>query len=90
MKAHEEEWYARYDGRDWCIVSGRSVLMASHDTTDADLALASAAPDMARALLGMLPDDGHTMECANLTSDDSRCSTECRNARAALKKAGVI
>lgn len=48
-----------------------------------------AAPDMARALLGMLLHHGHIDDCPGRLGVGSPCYTRCEHVRAALAKAGV-
>lgn len=101
-KPHEQEWRREVTpyGKGTRVVvrdeRGRTVAeFPAFDPTARDARwvnaeLAQAAPDMARALLAFLPENGHTLECGNVTGDNARCSEECRNGRAALRKAGAL
>lgn len=84
----ENEWVARD------VETGLNRLHVYNDTmtkeeSDEVVRFASAAPDMARALLMWLPEDGHTQECGSRRRDEQACSLECSTTRIALRKAGV-
>lgn len=87
MKAHEETW--EYEFSTGLVLDGNSRDVVAENTTRADrLVLAAAAPDMAKALLAFLPCVGeHTFECG---VPPHGCTAECRSARAALMKAGIL
>lgn len=90
MKPHEEKWSARAGvGAESFYVDTDGALVAVV-FTERRKWLVAAAPPMARALMAFLPENGHSMECGNISDDAARCSEECRNARAALKAAGVL
>lgn len=103
-KPHEQEWRVEEtpygNGRRIVVRNGDNGTVAEFPAYDPpaalrrrpNAALASAAPDMARALLMWLPDNGHTAECGNgsLGPHNGSCSTECETTRNALRKAGVL
>ncbi|WNM70209.1 hypothetical protein [Myxococcus phage Mx1] len=49
----------------------------------------AAAPDMARALIGLLDADGHIQACGNGGDDSENCSPACLRVRLAVYKAGI-
>ena len=53
-------------------------------------ALASAAPNMARALLEVFGEAKHISTCHALRDVRRRCHPDCAAARSALQKAGVL
>ena len=105
MKPHEQEWKAQGNGvvavSDAVVIKVEVAPWRLPRTTDMDdwekaatvsqdvTTFIAAAPDMVRALMEFLP-GGHSMECGNQTHGDDACSDECRRARAALRKAGVL
>lgn len=90
MRPHEEEWRTKANGD---VVDADDVVVArvygAGERAERE-ALICSAPAMARALMAFLPEGGHSMECGNISDEPERCSEECRNARAALKSAGVL
>lgn len=90
MRPHEETWELDANDPESGPVIGLKdggVLFECNDKPRATLA--HAAPDMARALRGLLLFHGHTDGCPGRLGFGSPCYTHCENARAALKKAGV-
>lgn len=89
MKPHEEtlaqsptmpsEVVRREDG--WTVGFARDGGMAQ---------LWSAAPEMARALLSDLNENGHVTNCPNWYSEHTDCNERCKRTRAVLAKAGVL
>ncbi len=79
-------------GPTWAVVSvtirehdGR---VYSHPPRDKEAQLLVAAPELARALLELLSETGHTLDCRRRSQGS--CSSECDAAREALRKAGVL
>ena len=68
----------------------RLTLAESDAIRDARAAAIAALPDMARALLMWLPENGHTAECGSPTDDERACSLECSTTRKVLRRAGVL
>lgn len=92
MKPHEV--VLRYQSGTWTVQHGGLPVAIGVD--DEWGPMFSAAPDMARALLDMMPEahvrrgvERHTPNCWN-TNSDAPCLPECERAIAALKKAGVL
>lgn len=101
-KPHEETWTVDEESvrdGDYIATTGDGFVVltvyARSDEADsggdelaeARLRQATAAPDMARALLEMLEDDGHLPHCSGATTVG--CIVRCGEVRAALTKAGV-
>jgi hypothetical protein len=89
-KPHEQEWkVATYDSG--VIVDARETRMVA-ETLPGLAPLIAAAPDMARALMGVLtgedPTVQHTGECWEMGAD--HCLSSCVAVKNALRKAGVI
>lgn len=95
-KPHEQEWtmdrhlIVNEYGKGICRMQGSAA------TAEAE-ALILAAPDMARALLALLPEEGmarnHTRECLKWRTDGAyitECLPGCILAMSALRKAGVL
>lgn len=80
-KAHEETWGDDYEVT---VVGPR---LERHEDIEREV-LARAAPEMARALLDLLDDDGHLERCFG--ADGSGCIERCGQIRSALTKAGVL
>jgi hypothetical protein len=84
VKPHEQEW--RWDdGSGPGIRDGRRRVFRGEATTTADdIALAVAAPELARDALADLEEHGGAF-----SSDPCRCA-RCERKRAILRKAGVL
>jgi NAD(P)H-flavin reductase len=93
-KPWEQEWKVVEESDDEVeTVDGAYVIAKTYGATEARADRAvfiAAAPAMARALRAFLSEGGHTPECGNLGGTDSGCSQDCRDGRAALKRAGVL
>lgn len=93
MNPHEQTWHANaMNGRiEMDPASGRALMiLAPPAEHSAVVNLVTAAPKMARELLGMLDEDGHIQACGNGGEDPENCSPACFRIRNVLYEAGVL
>lgn len=87
-RPHEEEWKTGEGALSGALYSGDTWIGSFTNPERARLAVE--APEMARALCGLLMHHGHVDDCPGRLGVGSPCYTRCENARAVLKAAGVI